>query len=141
MKYALCFLSGALMVSSAVVWASGRPGMFLAGAFAASVIACASVRSIGLSRVAHFLSALDSALLRAATPGPRKTETANVVAFQKAKPMFDPTQQDVISALVNLGIPMKRAEKIVDEVSQTQRHEGFDSLLRACLPNPRSASA
>ena len=36
-----------------------------------------------------------------------------MVAFQKAKPMFDPTQQDVISALVNLGIPMKRAEKML----------------------------
>jgi hypothetical protein len=149
MKHSLCFLVGALVMTSTIIWAGGRPaGMFLAGVFISVVIAGSLVASIGLARVARFLRAFDEALhsLRGDTPDRRKkqnTPKSNVVRFQKLeKAMLRPVQQEVVSALVNLGMTMSKAERLICEVSESHPGLDFDTLFRLCVtPGSRTAHA
>lgn len=105
MKYALSALAGALLVTSAVIWAGGnQAAMFLAGGFTASLVWMLSAEVIGFAGVGRVFLALDGALRhnshagvagntaaffaresfghasaqsqRAATPGRRKNHTA-----------------------------------------------------------------
>jgi hypothetical protein len=153
MKNALSFFAGAALIAAAVIWGGGRPaGMFVAGALLATITIGAGVRIAGFSRAGRFLLAFDEALSRsnarresprAVTPGRREKDTtprnANVLSFQKTE-VLNTTQQQVVSALHNLGMPMTNAQKIVVEASQGKPGIDFDSLFRACLPS-RTASA
>jgi hypothetical protein len=147
MKHSLCFLAGALLVTCAVIWAGGSAvGMFLAGGFVASVILAVSAQAIGFARAGRFFSALDRALEssryespRVATPGRHENDNTprngKVVSF-KNREMLRPIQQDVLSALVNLGMPMMGAERLVIEASKGRPGLDFDTLFRLCLPSP-----
>jgi Holliday junction resolvasome RuvABC DNA-binding subunit len=48
--------------------------------------------------------------------------------------MLRPIQQELVSALVNLGMKMKEAEPLVTEVTRGREGLGFDELFRLCLP-------
>lgn len=147
MKYALCFLAGAVAVTSAVLLAGGAGvGMFVAGGFVAFAITLAATRAIGLARVARFLLAFDEALTnsqRAATPGRRKTEKSekpNVVSFPKDKIVLTTIQQEVVSALVNLGISMAKAQQNVIEASEGRPGLDFETLFRSCVSQRRASA-
>ena len=146
MKYALSFAAGGLLVAGSVWLAGGLPaGMFIAGGFTALALSVAGVWSLGLSRFVRFVSAFASAFQgitpespRAATPGPRKT--ANVVSFQKQKVMLSTVQQEVLSALCNLGMKLAEAQTLVLDASAGKPGLDFDTLFRRCM-RPASASS
>jgi hypothetical protein len=151
MKNALSFLAGTALTTGAVIWAGGRPaGWFMVGGFTMLMIVSAILAAIGFQRLGRFFTALDQALTpdRAATSGPRKATKvqcgnpktpANVVTLPEKK-MLRPIQQDVVSALVNLGMSTTRAENVVIEASQNHPGYDFDTLLRACTAKPARAA-
>lgn len=137
MKLSIAFLAGAALIAGAVIWAGGKPsGWFVGGLFTSAVMLGTSVVAIGIGRTGNFLVALGEALSsdRAATPGPRKTKTLprKVVQFPNSE-MLRTTQQQVVSALVNQGMSMQRAEKAVLEVSEDRPGLDFDTLFRLCV--------
>lgn len=148
MKRSLWILFGAALVSGSVLWAGGRPaGMFAAGMASMGLFCLCGLFTAWIGRIGGFLLALESALgvessPRAATPERRKTRNpqiktpANVVSFQKprTRPMLSTTQQEVVSALTNLGISLSRAQETVLEASEGKPGIDFETLFRACLP-------
>ena len=166
-------MAGAAMVAAAVLLAGGLPmGMFVAGSFTSAVIAGCGVGIIGLGRLGRFMLAFESALCAARAAKPRhvanlrssvavvraashsqraetpvrhetaETHKPNVVAFEKSE-MLRTVQQQVVSALVNLGMPFTHAQKAVIEASSHRPGLDFETLFRLCLPsqNARKASA
>ena len=156
MKHLLSFLAGSLVTTSAVVFAGG-PGMVALGGILTVTLLLACIWALGIPRVFRWLLAFHSANsenFSAATqwiedppsaPGRRKNhtteKTGNVVSFQKPGTVLNPTQQQVVSALHNLGMPMSKAERIVIEASQGRPGMNFDSLFRACVAPPKTANA
>ena len=156
MKHLLSFLAGSLLTTGAVVFA-GSAGMVALGVILTVTLLAAAARSLGIPRVSRWLLAVHSAnseTFSAATrwikdppsaPGRRKNhttpKTGNVVSFQKPGTVLNPTQQQVVSALHNLGMPMGKAERIVLEASQGRPGINFDSLFRACVAPPKTANA
>ena len=146
MKHLLSFLAGSLVTTSAVVFAGG-PGMVALGGILTVTLLLACVWALGIPRVSRWLLAFHSAnseTFSAATPGRRKNhtteKTGNVISFQKPD-VLNTTQQQVVSALHNLGMPMSKAERIVIEASQGRPGMNFDSLFRACVAPPKTANA
>lgn len=170
MKYALSALAGALLVTSAVIWAGGnQAAMFLAGGFTASLVWLLSAEVIGFAGMGRFFLALDGALRHnfhacvavssaapirgtwrsqasssgAAIPGRRKSHTAlkaNVLPFHKTT-VLSTVQQDVLSALCNQGMPFSKAQRLVIEASESHPGISFDSLFRLCVAPAKAANA
>ena len=156
MKHLLSFLAGSLMTTGAVVFA-GSAGMVGLGGILTVTLLLACIWALGIPRVSRWLLAFHSAnseTFSAATrwikdppsaPGRRKNhttpKTGNVVSFQKPGTVLNPTQQQVVSALHNLGMPMSKAERIVLEASQGRPGVNFDSLFRACVQPPKAVNA
>jgi hypothetical protein len=77
---------------------------------------------------------------RIATPGRCEKDTAaSKTCYRFRKQVLNTTQEQVVSALHNLGVPFVKAQKTVIEASEGKPGIDFDSLFRACLPNQRSA--
>jgi hypothetical protein len=150
MKLSLAFLAGVALTAGAVIWADGKPaGWFVAGIFTALVISGATLRTIGFARVGRFFTALDGALKsspnespRVATPGRRKKDNTRKSVVVQFPEVLSTVQQQVVSALVNLGSPMNKAQATVSEASKGRPGLDFDTLFRLCVtPASRSASA
>jgi hypothetical protein len=158
MKHLLSFLAGSLVTTGAVVLAGGyHAGMVIVGGILTLTLLAVSIWALGVPRVSRWLLAFHSAnseTPRAATrwnevppsaPGRRKKHTTpksgNVVSFQKPNDVLNPTQQQVVSALHNLGMPMSKAERIVLEASKGRPGVNFDSLFRACVAPPKAVNA
>lgn len=145
MKHLLSFLGGSLLTTGAVVLAGGyHAGMVILGGILTVTLLLALISALGIPRVSRWLLAFHAANSECAgTPVRRKTQTpksANVISFQKPD-VLNPTQQQVVSALHNLGMPMSKAERIVLEASEGRPGLGFDQLFRSCVTPSKTANA
>lgn len=143
MKHSLSFLAGASLTTGAVVLAGGyHAGMVILGGILTVTLLVVLVWGLGIPRVARWLLALHNANSespRVATPGRRKKDNlgkTNVVQFPD---VLSTVQQQVVSALVNLQVPMAKAQKTVTEASQGRPGIDFDTLFRMCVQPPRKA--
>lgn len=66
---------------------------------------------------------------------PRQTYSSRLQSLA----MLRPIQQDLVSALVNLGMPFKNALETVSEATKGREGEAFDVLFRECLPAQNQA--
>jgi hypothetical protein len=150
-KCFLCgLLSGSVLISGAVIWTRGTlAGMFILG-MCVSLFSLVSVcRVIGFGRVARLFSLLDHVFVVGAPLSGRKQrdtlprsragqKTGNGLRSSTVLPTV---QQEVLSALVNLGMKFREAEKAVSEAAQGRKGQSFDELFRACLPDPKLRKA
>jgi hypothetical protein len=146
LKHSFSFLAGALLVSSAVVYAGASyAAIFGLGCFVSIASLVCICRAIGFGRVARFFSKLDSFFVGAplkVRPQSEAFPRSRAEAIRKRKTglqssaMLPTVQQEVLSALVNLGMPFREAEKSVRAAAQDEKGQSFDELFRACLPLP-----
>jgi len=100
--------------------------LFLAGALTGILILFVLIRLAGLRLIIE-----------------RREKRYNPVK-QKRRKMLHPVQQDVLSALVNQGVPFRQAEQLVSEIDPQGRCS-FDELFRLAMstitPGKRKAAA
>jgi hypothetical protein len=156
MKHLLSFLAGSSVTTAAVVLAGGyHAGMVILGGILSLTTLLVIGRALGIPRVCRWLLALHNAnsAVRSANAGKRVTvidrreehqrqnhsQTRRKVVPSSKPEMLRPIQQDVVSALANLGMPIVKAERIVLECAKPG--DSFDDLFkRAVVSVPRKTA-
>jgi hypothetical protein len=155
-KHLLSFLAGSSVTTAAVVLAGGyHAGMVILGGILALTALFVIGWALGIPRVCRWLLAFHNAnsSVRSANAGKlvsvadRREEhqrqnhsqrLRKVVPSSKTE-MLRPIQQDVVSALANLGMPMVKAERIVVEC--TKPGDSFDEIFRKAVSSvPRKTA-
>jgi hypothetical protein len=144
-------LSGALLISGCVVATKGSlAGMFLLGLFVgtlASVYLRQLIASLFWSDNSNSIrpkaGVPASNIQRAHAPKPvsvidsrekrRQQKQARKVLSSERLSMLPLVQQEVLSALMNLGMPFKQAEQAVREGASQKSGESFDELFRLAV--------
>ena len=147
MRAFLCgLLSGSALISGAVIWTRGTlAGMFILGMCVILFSLVTVCRVIGFGRVARLFSLLaDLSVVGAPLNGRKRPDTfprsrAGLKAGNglRSSRVLPTVQQEVLSALVNLGMPFMQAEKAVTEAAEGRKGQSFDELFRACLPDAK----
>ena len=148
MKYVIGFLAGSTVTTAAVVLAGGyHAGMVILGGILSLTALLVLGKMLGIPRLVRWLTALDSAnsALQSANAVKPVTVIDDREEPQKRKrskllqTVLRPIQQDVVSALVNLGMQMGKAERTVLEC--TAPGDSFDDLLKKALTSiPRKTA-
>ena len=151
MKTLLAFMSGSLVTTLAVVLAGGyHAGMVILGGFLTVLALIALVCGFGIPRVSRWLLALHSANetvylehgVRSANVGkpvlvidqPEECQQKNKNRVQSQE-VLSTVEQDVLSALVNLGTPFKQAERAI--LACAERGDSFEDLFKRALTGLR----
>jgi hypothetical protein len=67
------------------------------------------------------------------TPTPTPTPTPTIAPAPEPEPEPDPIVGDVTSALINLGTPHKKAERVARQVAAHQKYERFEDMFKDAL--------
>lgn len=131
-RMALAFLSGALVVACAVVYAGGTGArMFVSGGIVAACGLVGVLAAVGARRAGTFLLAFADALEAVKTPKAGRVQSSGHSGPATAGDQNSGQAAEIKAALVRLGSKPGRAQMIADQV--TAKGGDFEAMLRSAI--------